>query len=636
MSSIIVVDPREFPNFDNTGNHDVTSVIQAVADATKFNGASDGLSHRALWPAGTYRFSQPIFLGQQAWFDGEGRYSGGTTFLYEGGSNDPYAFYMGRGRQCTFSGTTITTSTGHGYAAGSPVLFSSTGTLPATIAAGVTYYVLAAGLGTNTLQIAATDTSTTPISFPNNGTGMHHIDPTSGTGGQSAVRLENINLRDNRVSPAKGTGIYHSAVFNGTILRDIFVGNFPERQIYIGAPAGISSDCILIDEVWVNGTQTGTVGIDIERVDNIARFTNIKSDISGGPTSAVIRIKNVPNDACAIQIDSVKHESKNLTPTIYFPGTTRGNITLKNIAQRTPSGTRVGGDVVLFEDAGGGRTTLENIFTDDVVNGGQNCTFGASTNDVTCSAHGLVIDDKVRFSTEGQLPGNLASATDYWVVAATTNTFKVSGSKGGAAINFGTSSGTHYVSWLTKKSTVCINNGGSVLQRHYGALQRGEVGKLGRLGVTVYTSGNPNGAVYGNAGYQVIDLNGASSGNPTIYEKRSSAIGTPLGWVAVGAWPQTINPAAEITMDASKGLDVSVGPINTNIVFKNPIGLLTSGMRLTVMLTSDGTSRTLTWSSAFKGAVPTSTSGTSNARRALEFTVFDANALVMTADSGWV
>lgn len=61
--------------------------------------------------------------------------------------------------------------------------------------------------------------------------------------------------------------------------------------------------------------------------------------------------------------------------------------------------------------------------------------------------HDLQVNDQVYFGTTGALPTGLAADTAYWVVATpTATTFRVSATRGGAAINTsGTQSGTHTV-----------------------------------------------------------------------------------------------------------------------------------------------------------------------------------------------
>lgn len=65
---------------------------------------------------------------------------------------------------------------------------------------------------------------------------------------------------------------------------------------------------------------------------------------------------------------------------------------------------------------------------------------------VTFSSHGLVAGDIIQFTTTGGLPSPLAVNTNYYVISAglTTNTFQISATSGGAAINTTTAgSGVH-------------------------------------------------------------------------------------------------------------------------------------------------------------------------------------------------
>jgi microcystin-dependent protein len=63
---------------------------------------------------------------------------------------------------------------------------------------------------------------------------------------------------------------------------------------------------------------------------------------------------------------------------------------------------------------------------------------------VTCAGHGLVDGDAVYFSTTGALPTGLSAETTYYVADATTNTFELAASVGGASIATTVAgSGTH-------------------------------------------------------------------------------------------------------------------------------------------------------------------------------------------------
>jgi hypothetical protein len=65
---------------------------------------------------------------------------------------------------------------------------------------------------------------------------------------------------------------------------------------------------------------------------------------------------------------------------------------------------------------------------------------------VTRASHGLEIGDTITFTTTGALPTGLTASTTYYVISAgfTANTFRLSATVGGAAINTsGSQSGTH-------------------------------------------------------------------------------------------------------------------------------------------------------------------------------------------------
>jgi hypothetical protein len=64
------------------------------------------------------------------------------------------------------------------------------------------------------------------------------------------------------------------------------------------------------------------------------------------------------------------------------------------------------------------------------------CTItDASPAVVTYAAHGLSAGDAVVFASTGALPTGLTAGTTYYVISPTTNTFEVSATSGGSAIN---------------------------------------------------------------------------------------------------------------------------------------------------------------------------------------------------------
>jgi microcystin-dependent protein len=92
------------------------------------------------------------------------------------------------------------------------------------------------------------------------------------------------------------------------------------------------------------------------------------------------------------------------------------------------------------------RTTYASLFGKLVTSKGTGTVTIASPGVWTLNGHGFVNGDVIYFSTTGALPTGISADTRYFVVAATTNTFQISSTSGGAAINTsGTQSGTHTV-----------------------------------------------------------------------------------------------------------------------------------------------------------------------------------------------
>ena len=97
-------------------------------------------------------------------------------------------------------------------------------------------------------------------------------------------------------------------------------------------------------------------------------------------------------------------------------------------------------------------TTVDNIrasylLTDARIAGAATQTFTATIASpavITCNGHGLRNGDTVIFTTTGALPTNLTASTQFFVINAAANTFQVSATLNGAAVNSsGSQSGTH-------------------------------------------------------------------------------------------------------------------------------------------------------------------------------------------------
>ena len=75
-------------------------------------------------------------------------------------------------------------------------------------------------------------------------------------------------------------------------------------------------------------------------------------------------------------------------------------------------------------------------------------TFDNTTETVTSAAHGMTNGTRIAITATGGIPTGLAVDTNYYVRDATTNTFKLAASPGGAVVAFTTDgTPTHTVTW---------------------------------------------------------------------------------------------------------------------------------------------------------------------------------------------
>lgn len=79
------------------------------------------------------------------------------------------------------------------------------------------------------------------------------------------------------------------------------------------------------------------------------------------------------------------------------------------------------------------------------LNAGTNFTADSGTDVITATSHGLSDDDVIELTNSGgALPNGLLADTKYFVITSTANTFQVSTTQGGAAVNFtDNGTGTH-------------------------------------------------------------------------------------------------------------------------------------------------------------------------------------------------
>lgn len=96
-------------------------------------------------------------------------------------------------------------------------------------------------------------------------------------------------------------------------------------------------------------------------------------------------------------------------------------------------------------------------------------TATAATDLITSTAHGLVNNRRIHLFTTGTLPAGLLTDTSYYVVNVTTDTFQVSLTPGGTAVDItDTGSGTHTFTTDWKQSYIIPPGDGT----NYGAFSK--------------------------------------------------------------------------------------------------------------------------------------------------------------------
>lgn len=125
------------------------------------------------------------------------------------------------------------------------------------------------------------------------------------------------------------------------------------------------------------------------------------------------------------------------------------------------SAASLGGTTLTVTSNGHGMTNGQLVA---VVIPNSNVTFlpanvNTTTEFITITGHGLTTGQVIRFTSSGSLPTGLVAGTDYYVLGATANTFQVSATFGGTAVNLSTQgTGTHSVAGFVINNVYTVAN----------------------------------------------------------------------------------------------------------------------------------------------------------------------------------
>lgn len=152
----------------NIDNPAAVSFDGGSIEQNGFNGGGDNWGIRAIFSTNNDVEGNIAMTVQNVYFErnsgvadiilnnGESSPNVPTAMLLSGNNFNRGYNSLGAPASISIASPAVITFNNHGFVAGQPVIFSTTGTLPTGITAGTTYYVLASGLTTNTFQISAT------------------------------------------------------------------------------------------------------------------------------------------------------------------------------------------------------------------------------------------------------------------------------------------------------------------------------------------------------------------------------------------------------------------------------------------------------------------------------------------------
>jgi microcystin-dependent protein len=300
-----------------------------------------------------------------------------------------------------------------------------------TISASGTFSIAAYAAGQRFVWIAAAD-NTTAATLNVSGLGAKNLYKKSSGGLVALVAKDLIS------------GQVYSAIYDGTQ----FV--LDSQRAYsqgadIASAGTVNLDTATGDYLSVTGTTTVTAITLSQGEQRVVKFTGILT-LTNGASLILPGAANITTAANDIAV--FRGEASGVVRCVQY--TKADGTAVSGLAQQP-------GEICFFArntaptgflKANGAtisRTTYAALFAALYKSSTVTITI-ASPGVITWTGHGLSANDPVQFTSTGALPTGFVTATTYYVVSAsiTTNTFQLSATAGGAAINTsGTQSGFH-------------------------------------------------------------------------------------------------------------------------------------------------------------------------------------------------
>lgn len=334
----------------------------------------------------------------------------------------------------TIASPAIVTQRVHGYVANQTIKFSTTGALPTGIVAGTTYYVIATGLTANAYEFSTS-------------LGGAAVNTTGSQGGSQYITAT--------ATPATG----HAVLYNNTVSSIIVdtMGTYaigttplititapPKSQATITTSWGFNpANYLYYFTLALTGGGSGYVTAPI--------ITSPVATVASNPATwaTTISASGVVTSVSLVTQGYYVNSGNNAQATIAAPlpvtTTATANMNNTTAGPYVPGIAYLDGSVYVMT-TGYAQPVLATITVSI-----------ASPAVVLWTAHGLMADTQVIFTTTGALPTGITAGTIYYVLSAglTANAFEIALTIGGTPIvTSGTQSGVHTVSAVSQVPSV--------------------------------------------------------------------------------------------------------------------------------------------------------------------------------------
>lgn len=198
---------------------------------------------------------------------------------------------------CTISNASpaVVTLSGHGLIAGDPVQFTTTGTLPTGLSAGVTYYVISAGLTSSAFEVSAT-LGGSAINTSGAGSGTHSVTATY-SALSSADQWQLVQFNNFVIAVQKNAAPQVFDLTSSVAFADL--GGSPPQASYIAVVnrfvvlCGIASPNVYrLQWSGLNATTTWTSGVSQSDYQDLADGGIVRG-VAGGEFGVIFQDQSI-------------------------------------------------------------------------------------------------------------------------------------------------------------------------------------------------------------------------------------------------------------------------------------------------------------------------------------------------------